>query len=99
VARQQWPLAFEREKSRFCRSLLALPLLSRLPAPSLQQKPYAPKRSILDRLKKWFPSIFGRIRERPLFKGKKPDFPDLTHPDWEDQVPKFLRGKEVTTNV
>ena len=99
VARQKWPLAFEREKSRFCRSLLALPLFSKRSTPSPQQRLYVPKRSIPDRFKKWLPSFFGRIRVRPLLKGKKPGFPDLAYPDWEEQVPEFLKGKEVTTDV
>jgi hypothetical protein len=95
VARQKWAQAFEREKSRFCRSLLALPLLSKPSALSSQQVPYVPKPSFStwERIKKWLLSFFDRRRVPPLLKGKKTDFVDLAHPDWEDQVPEFLRDK------
>jgi hypothetical protein len=96
VARQKWTRAFEREKSRFCRSLLALPLLSRPSALSPQQVPYVPKRShsTWDRIKKWLLSFLDRRRVQPLLKGKKTDFVDLAHPDWEEQIPAFYEGEK-----
>jgi hypothetical protein len=96
VARRNWARAFEREKSRFCRSLLALPLISRpSPLSPQQQVPYTPKRSFStrDRIKKWLLSFFEKRRVPPRLKGKKTDSVNLAHPDWEDQVPEILRDK------
>ncbi len=94
LARQRWAFSFDRDKSMFCRSLLALPLLSRPTAPAPEQGPYVAKLTLWERIKKWFPTFLGGAGKRkdPLLKLKKTLEPmAIAHPDWEDRRPDFLK--------
>ena len=92
VAREQWPLAFEQEKDIFCRALSALPLVAPRAAAFPEKKSRAPKGAIRERLRKWLPTFFGLFESKAMRDGRKAGKPmELAHPDWEDQMPGFLR--------